>query len=331
MGVDLFFVLSGYLIGTQVLAPIAGGQNLSYTDFYLRRAFRILPAYWVVLFLYWVWPDFREAPGLESPWKFMTFIVNISIDYSRNAAFSHAWSLCVEEHFYWIFPVLAVVMLRRPSPAKFAALCGAVVIGGITLRSAIWLYGMKVDPTLSRNWFVEDIYYPSWCRLDGLLCGVALAALRVFRPQVWKRTRRHANLSLVFGLFLLAVSFWLFRDRIGLLGNSVGWPVLSLALGLLVFAAADRDSLIGNLHLSIAGWFAAISYSLYLVHKATYHLVQKYWGAQLENQGLLAFLVYGAAAVLAGALLHYTIERPCLQLRLRLASSWSRRSARSTG
>jgi peptidoglycan/LPS O-acetylase OafA/YrhL len=68
------------------------------------------------------------------------------------------------------------------------------------------------------------------------------------------------------------------------------------------------------------GWLAAISYSLYLVHKATYHLVQERWGEQLAGSGWLAVLVYGGVAILAGAVLHYSVEKPFLRLRVRLAN-----------
>ena len=109
---------------------------------------------------------------------------------------------------------------------------------------------------------------------------------------------------------------------IGVIGMAylvaIGWPVLSCALGLLVFAGAGRDSLLGRWKLPLAGGLAAISYSLYLVHKATYHLVQSHWGAQLEGTGLFAFAVYGGTALLAGAALHFAVERPFLQLRRHL-------------
>lgn len=59
MGVELFFVLSGFLIGTQVLKSMAHGSPLALGKFYLRRAFRILPAYWAVLLLYLLWPEFQ--------------------------------------------------------------------------------------------------------------------------------------------------------------------------------------------------------------------------------------------------------------------------------
>lgn len=327
MGVDLFFVLSGFLIGTQVLAPISQGRRLSFGDFYMRRAFRILPAYLAVLAIYLCWPGFGEAAGMEPWWKFLTFTMNLTIDYARNSAFSHAWSLCVEEHFYWLFPLLAVVLLKRPATWKFVLLCAGVVLGGIALRAAIWTHGMQADPNMVRNWFVEDIYYPTWNRLDGLLCGVALAAWKTFRPQVWLAARRYANLSLLGGLLMMALSFWLFEDRTGMLGNTIGWPVVSVGLGLLVFAGAGRDSLIGKRNVPLVGWLAAISYSLYLMHKATYHLVQEQWGANLAGAGFLAFLAYAGSALLAGAALHYTVERPFLEFRGKIQELRSKRSA----
>lgn len=320
MGVDLFFVLSGFLIGVQVLKSLKDGGRLSFCDFYLRRGFRILPAYWAVLLLYLVWPSFRESPGMEPSWKFAAFVLNLSIDYVSNTAFSHAWSLCVEEHFYLLFPLLAAWFFRRPAMWKFAALCMFLVLAGVALRSVVWLHDIAIDPRLERNWFVEDIYYPTWNRLDGLLAGIVLAAWKVLRPQAWASARRYANIYLLGGVAVMALALWLFRDRVGLLGNAIGWPVLSVGLGMLVFAGAGRDSLIGRWNVPGVGWLAAISYSLYLVHKAIYHVVQAQWGEQLAGRGFTAFLAYGGAAIAAGAVLHYSVERPFLRLRERLPS-----------
>jgi len=316
MGVDLFFVLSGYLIGGQLLRPLANGARPSLCDFYLKRAFRILPAFWAVLAIYLLWPGFREAPGMEPWWKFALFIVNLDIDYAANAAFSHAWSLCVEEHFYLLFPALALLLARKPSPAKFWTVCLAVLLGGIALRSGIWLHNDAVQP--QRAWFVEDLYYPTWNRLDGLLLGVMLATWEAYRPASWARAARHANLFALAGVAVLALAFWLFRDRVGLLGNGIGWPVLSLGLALLVFAGAQPHGALGARAVPGVAWVAAISYSLYLVHKPVYGVVQAHWGDVLEGRGIVAWLAYGAASVAAAALLHYAVERPFLRWRERV-------------
>ena len=316
MGVDLFFVLSGYLIGGQLLRPLANGAMPSLRDFYLKRAFRILPAFWAVLAVYLLWPGFREAPGMEPWWKFALFVVNLDIDYAANAAFSHAWSLCVEEHFYLLFPALALLLGRRPSAMKFWAVCMAVLLGGIALRGGIWLHDDASQP--QRPWFVEDIYYPTWNRLDGLLLGVMLAAWQAYRPASWARAATHANRFALAGVVVMALAFWLFRDRLGLLGNSIGWPVLSLGLALLVFAGAQWHGLLGARAVPGAAWVAAISYSLYLVHKPVYGLVQSHWGSVLDGRGIVAWLAYGLASVAAAALLHYGVERPGLRLRARM-------------
>ena len=316
MGVDLFFVLSGFLIGAQVLKPLAKGDRFSFRDFYTRRAFRILPAFFAVLALYLVWPGFREAPGMEPWWKFVGFLMNLSIDYTQRAAFSHAWSLCVEEHFYLLFPLLALALLRRPSANVFVAVCVFIVASGIVLRTGTWLHFDALDP--DRNWFVENIYYPTWNRLDGLLAGVILAVWKTYRPDSWTRAATRANVVLVAGLATMALCFWLFRERGGLLGNSIGWPVLSLGLAMLVFAGAQAQSWIGCRALPGAGWLAAVSFSLYLTHKPVYGLVETHFGDALEGETYLAFAVYGSASLLGGAVLYYAVERPGLRLRERL-------------
>jgi peptidoglycan/LPS O-acetylase OafA/YrhL len=316
MGVDLFFVLSGFLIGEQVLKPLASGARFSFREFYLRRAFRILPAFWAVLALYLMGPGFREAPGMEPWWKFAGFFVNLSIDYSNNTAFSHAWSLCVEEHFYLVFPLLAWLLCKRPSAMRFFGLCIAIAIGGIALRSAIWVHFDGLDP--DRNWFVEEIYYPTWNRLDGLLAGAMLATWKTYRPQSWAHVAARANLIFIAALATMALSFWLFRERTGLLGNSIGWPVLSLGLAMLVLAGAQTGSWIGRRGVPGAAWLASVSYSLYLIHKPVYVWVQTHYGAALDGRGYAAFAIYGAASVIAAAMLYYLVERPCLRLRERL-------------
>lgn len=316
MGVDLFFVLSGYLIGGQLLRPLARGGAPSLRTFYFKRAFRILPAFWAVLALYLLWPGWREAPGMEPWWKFAGFFVNLSIDYARNAAFSHAWSLCVEEHFYLLFPPLALLLARRGSRALFWGTCAAVLAGGIAVRTATWLHFDALDPP--RAWFVENIYYPTWNRLDGLLMGVLLATWHAWRPVSWARAARHADAAALLGVAVTALAMWLFRERTGLLGNSVGWPVLSLGLALLVFAGAQSRGVLGARALPGAAWVTAVSFSLYLVHKPVYAVVQSHWGEALAGRGVLAWLAYGAASLLVAAALYYAVERPCLRLRDRL-------------
>ena len=320
MGVDLFFVLSGYMIGFQLLQPLSEGQPLLLGQFYLRRAFRILPAYFAVLALYFLWPRFREAPGIQPLWQFLTFTVNLLIHTDRNLAFSHVWSLCVEEHFYLVFPCLAWWLTRRPSMAKFAGVFAFVLIGGIALRGFLWMHWMApvIHQDAFNTRFLEDIYYPTWSRLDGLLAGIVLATIRAYRPLWWIRLQQHANAVLLGGCVVLAVAIVLFRDRAGLLATTAGYPLLALGFALMVIAGANTQSWLGRIRVPGARWIALISYSLYLSHKAVLHLVDGALGQPLTGHVVLAFFVYALAVLLAGALLHYAVERPVLHLREKL-------------
>jgi peptidoglycan/LPS O-acetylase OafA/YrhL len=315
MGVDIFFVLSGFLIGSQLLRQLQRGEALGLGGFYWRRAWRILPAFAVVLAVYVAFPVLREEPNLEAWWQFATFTLNLLIDYGHNQAFSHAWSLCVEEHFYLVFPLLAWWFTRRPSAGRFIALCALLVVGGIALRTGVWLHNDALKP--ARNWFIEDIYYPTWMRLDGLLVGAMLATLYVYRPMLWARLQARWTPLLFGGLGGVGLAIWLFHDRTGLIANAVGWPLLSFGLGLLVLAASSPR------HWTVPGaaWLAATSYSLYLSHKIAMHAVHSWIAPALPLQGPALFPVYAAVILAVGAALHHLVEKPGLQLRDRLARS----------
>jgi len=321
IGVDLFFVLSGYLIGSQLLKPLSRGEPLAFGNFYLRRSLRVLPAYLVVLALYFSMPGFREADGIQPLWQFLTYTVNLLIDYQHNKAFSHVWSLCVEEHFYLLFPLLAWWLMRRPSLAKFVGVCVATVLAGMAIRGYVWLHELAPTPNSLEFGvgFVEGIYYPTYTRLDGLLAGVVLAAIQAFRPAWWRQMQERANrLLLPAGLLITALAMWLFRDRAGLLPSVIGYPLLSLGFALLVAVAAGTQGWLSRLRIPGVKWLALTSYSLYLIHKAVFHLVESTLPPQLLEQGVLTFAIYAVAALLGGALLYYGAERPFLRLREQL-------------
>jgi peptidoglycan/LPS O-acetylase OafA/YrhL len=326
MGVDLFFVLSGFLIGGQVLGPLARGEALRWGDFYRRRAFRVLPAFLAVLALYVAWPGFREVDGIAPAWQFLTFTLNLNIDYAHERAFSHAWSLCVEEHFYLIFPLAAWWLARRPSVSRCIAVCVAIVAFGLVLRGWIWLHELapvRGVEGVARDFgqrFIEDIYYPTWTRLDGLLAGVVLALVRAYRPALWARLTLRANVLAAAGIVVVAVAVVLFQRRVDFVPTVIGYPLLSAGLALLVAAGAANRGVLARLHVPGAAWLAATSYSLYLVHKPIFHLVQTHAGAWLDGRGFAAFAVYSAATLAGGALLHYGVERPFLRWRERLAA-----------
>src|SRR3954470_6536979 len=182
IGVDLFFVLSGYLIGGQLLAPVARFEPLKLGTFFARRALRILPAYLVVLTIYILLPSWREYPEMFPFWKFLVSVQNIGL--RGGTAFSHAWSLGVEDQFYLLLP-LVLLLVSRGRRAAVIVPC-TTVLGGLALRWFLAVHSpgnTGVDFRAYQTW----IYYATWTRLDPLVFGVALAAMEKFRPQWWQR------------------------------------------------------------------------------------------------------------------------------------------------
>ena len=322
MGVDLFFVLSGYLIGTQVLQALSRTGTLDFPTFYARRFVRILPAFFVVLALYELWAAWPETPGMQPLWQFLTFTFNLQYDNGDNYAFSHVWSLCVEEHFYLVFPFLAFALTRKPAVWKFATVASVVVVGGVLLRAWLWTHfvgpndspvGGPADERGLR--YLRYLYYPTWARLDGLVAGVALAACGVYRPAWFAWVRARVNLLLALGGALLAASIVLFDNaRADFWPCVIGYPLVALAMMAFV-AAGSGGTWFARLTIPGAGWLASASYSIYLSHKGVFMLVQAALVGRLVEHGLLRFGIYVVATLVGGAILHYAVERPFLRWR----------------
>lgn len=312
LGVDLFFVLSGYLIGGQWFKAQVSGQALTFGNFYRRRAFRILPVYFVVLAAYFLAPGWREATRIQPAWQFLTFTENLLIDYSSDRAFSHVWSLCVEEHFYLLFPLI-VALLWRPSIRKTLTVAVVMLAAGIFLRASLWCELHALN--LPGYRYVEDIYYPTWTRLDGLLAGVLVAALRYYRPKVWQRLASHSVLMTLAGLALSAVAIVLFTPRFSFAGTAFGYPLVSFAFAFLVAAGANGFGLGSRLQVPGAVTLATLSYSLYLSHKLVFHLVHSRLALLGHERDVVAFAAYTLAALLIAAAMYLFIERPFLRWR----------------
>jgi len=313
MGVDLFFVLSGFLIGQQVLKPYLSGHRPSILDFYRRRAYRILPAYLVILSLYFVWPAWREAPWLAPLWKFLTFTMNFGFSFDRRA-FSHAWSLCVEEQFYLVLPLMVLLLMRRPSVRVVVGTLASVVFFGIALRA--FLITHYPDEVWTR------IYYPSYTRLDGLVTGVGLAIVRTFRPAWWQRLMQRGHTLFFSGVVCVGCVVWMFRGYD--LGNDTGpamWgivlglPLLSLGLGLITASSVSSNGILARFKVPGAETIAKLAFSLYLTHKAVGHIVMLRFTEITSRQGPASWLIYAVMCFSAAALLHIFVERPFLRLR----------------
>jgi peptidoglycan/LPS O-acetylase OafA/YrhL len=312
IGVDLFFVLSGYLIAGQLLNSLARGEPPKMRRFFWRRALRILPAYLVVVAIYFMLPALREYPTIPPLWKFLTFTQNLGLH--GGTAFSHAWSLCVEAQFYLVLPfaLLAFSKFRRGA----VALACAVIVGGIVLRATI-AYSIAVDGAVPFRGFQPLIYYATWARLDPLTLGVALAAIERYRAGWWAALMRNAPWLGLVGLALIGYALYLGENDLLTIPAAVWqFPLLALGLALLLLCAVTPRLPFSRVAMPGAAFVASIAYSVYLSHKLIVRALADWCAARaIPTTSPLAISLMVVATVVAGAALFFAVERPFLQYR----------------
>ncbi len=317
IGVDLFFLLSGYLIGGQLLAPLARNQAINLKRFFARRALRIMPAYFVILAIYILLPSWREYSETTPWWKFLVSVQNIGLH--GGTAFSHAWSLAVEDQFYLALPFILLFVNRRPSAAIIVP-C-AIFVGGILLRTVIAYQNPAADVGVSFRGFQTWIYYPTWTRLDPLVFGVALAAIEKFRPQWWKRLMDFAIWLWLPGLALTVYALWLGEgDYLTLTAAVWQFPLLAFGFAALLVCAVSPRSFFSRVNIPGAAFIASIAYSAYLVQKLVIHAVAQFCSAyDVALTSASALVGVEICVYFAATILFFAVERPFLHLRKRVA------------
>jgi peptidoglycan/LPS O-acetylase OafA/YrhL len=318
IGVDLFFVLSGYLIGGQLLAELAPNNRLNLPRFYTRRALRILPAYFVILAIYFLFPLWREYPDMAQPlWKFLFSLQNIALH--GGTAFSHAWSLAVEDQFYLALPFLLLILFWRPRAAII--LSCLMLVGGVLLRAFLAAQNSSVDSGVSFRGFQAWIYYPTWTRLDPLVYGVALAAIEKFRPTWWQCIINCAPWLWLPALALIAYALYLGETE-NLTITACVWqfPLIAIGMGVLLICALSPRLPLRHIAIPGAAFIASIAYSAYLVQKLVIHGVAEFCQARgVDTQSAPALIAVELCVYAAATILFFTVERPFLQLRHRIA------------
>ena len=320
-GVDLFFVLSGYLIAGQLFKEVEERQTISLRTFFIKRFFRIIPAYLVVVALYFCIPAFREREALPPLWKFLSFTQNFGIDLRHRGTFSHAWSLCIEEQFYLLLPFLMLFFIGLKWGRKSAYLVAALFLLGFLLRYLTWI--RMLDPLLNTDSFglawYKWMYYPTYNSLDGLLLGVSIAGLWQFYPNVRSAIIRYGNLLLMTGLAILGIAYYVCLNPHSFRASVFGFPLIAIGYGCLLSAAISPACFLCRFRSRISSGIAALSYAVYLGHKGIIHLTQDAanW-LGLAPDGSPTFLLCVVTTLAAAIILRYAIEKPFLALRYTL-------------
>jgi peptidoglycan/LPS O-acetylase OafA/YrhL len=317
-GVDLFFVLSGFLIASQLFAILQKGQKINLKTFFLKRFFRIMPLFGVVLGIYFCFPAFREKEALPPLWKFLTFTQNLGLNLKDYGTFSHAWSLCVEEHFYLIFPIILISLQGTRFFKKSYWLLIGLGLLGFALRMYYWnqYYLPYIEADFAVIEWYKYVYYPTYNRLDGLLVGVSIAGIYQFSPNLWSKIAPLGNYFLVISLIILATAYVLCADAQSYQASVFGFPLVALGYGLMVMSAISYNSFLYKWQSKGTTLIATLSYALYLTHKGIIHLTQlvcTHFNKGMSSHWILLISIF--FCILVAWLLHWAIEKPFLKLR----------------
>ena len=315
IGVDLFFVLSGYLIAGQLLSALARGKSPSVPRFYWRRALRILPAFLVIVAICVFLPALREYPSMPPAWKFLTFTQNLGL--RGGTTFSHAWSLCIETQFYLLLPLLflAFARLRR---GHWVIPC-AVVLCGIVIRGLIAHANLN-SPEPSFAVWQKFIYYPTYARLDPLTMGVCLAAIEYFRPQWWTVLTKMAKWIWIPGVAAIVLALVLAEDTLSITSCALGFPLIALGFSALLLCAVSPELPFSRVAIPGAAFLATVAYSVYLSHKLMIHGTLTFGASHsIAEKSVAGYLLMLSSILVGGSALFFAVERPFLQVRQRYA------------
>jgi peptidoglycan/LPS O-acetylase OafA/YrhL len=293
LGVDLFFVLSGFLITSLLVVEQEKEGSIALGRFYLRRAARLYPTLLLMLAGFVLvapnlWP---ELPA----WRYALWSALYLSDYSRAfwgepIVLSYTWSLSVEEHFYLLWPLVLPAVLRAKSPARLLAIAYVAA----TAWRIVNFYWLGWDAT----------YFRFDTRLSGLILGCLLA---FWRPDV-SRLAPLALAGLVLAFLLPSYHFS---------SGLTAMPVLAEACAAVLILSATHGRMAWASHAAMA-YVGRLSYGLYIWHfPAVYWLRDRYdWEVALAGSACFAFVM--------AAITYHLIDVP-IRRRMR-----ARRSAPSS-
>jgi len=324
LGVDVFFVLSGFLITTLLIDELTQTNTVDRARFYMRRIRRLFPALFLVLFFsvlvsglfvldaaYHVRRDLPWAITFVLNWSYLFFEQSYFVNISRPPLLQHLWSLSVEEQFYVIWPILLVALYK----VRIGNLAPRVKIffvsAALAIASTAWMIHLSVTNGFPIPNDPSRVYFGTDTHAMGLLVGCAAAAL-------WRHEKLNARLTPdraaalnAIGLVSLAglAYFFVFVSELNEFLYRGGFLVLSLLTASLVLVAAHPGlkfgAILGN---PVLKWFGDRSYGIYLWHWPIFVLMRS--GIDIQWAEPIAFAAKIAIVLVVADLSYRFVEMP---------------------
>jgi peptidoglycan/LPS O-acetylase OafA/YrhL len=307
IGVDIFFLLSGFLITYILLEEKKKYKNISIGNFIVRRSLRIWPLYF---FLIGITPFLVQWVGANTPNYLANLFFLGNFDTIRTEAwtypFGHFWSICVEEHFYLIWPFIIYLVPKKHLISTIAI----IIVSSILFR----IYCVQ---TMAHPWF--SLYLNTLCKVDVLVIGALGAYFYSEKPFIFKLNRL-VRVSL-FALLILSLS----------IESMLNWDTMFLAafrkffyLGFFILLLMDYNFNPTFKHLlpkkSIIHYFGKISFGIYMYSNMLLEVVVKkiMWPYQINNVWVF-FGITIALSIIIPIISYELMEKHFLKLSKRFA------------
>lgn len=312
IGVDLFFVLSGFLVSGLVFDEVRRTGSFRAWRFLVRRGFKIYPSFYL---LFVVSALHMWYAGWGKTWTDHLAEVFFFQNY-HEGLWPHTWSLAVEEHFYFLLVAATAAILAfhlRLTWWRLVGICVLVFITCLALR-CMTATQEHIDPRAH--------LFPTHLRMDSMLAGVLLAAWIRYRPKGFHAFFQGSRWMLMAALvlFLLpALLNDLGSQAVTTYGFSGVWLAASIAVGMAVASDAGREEAVQAPLWRGLAWIGTISYTTYLWHMFVLTVQNGVFNRTGWSFGVLDLPLYAACSILVGWCASVVVERPFLRLRERLA------------
>ena len=341
-GVDVFFVMSGFLISGILFRQIAKSGHMDLKNFYIRRYLRLTPAYYFTLTIYWL----LNGPNSDYIWANYLYISNF-IDYGHQAV-GWTWSLAIEEQFYFIYPLLLIVILKYSKSPGYTMLWLFVI--SIIIRAGIVLSDEALRTSPGSRMYLDHDYFNHFftvlydnlhSRFGSLLVG-CIAAYNFHFHKDKLNDFFNSTMGLITTItgLILVIFFMTFASYLPVYDEYQTMHILyyifnrnlfSAGVGIIIIAMLLQQHGLANamrkiLSVSFLYPFATLSYSLYLIHLVVMAIVipalinltimmpEQYPWSMAETL-IYGFIVSSILSMSIATLMYLFIEKPIMNLR----------------
>ncbi len=316
VGVDLFFVLSGFLISGLLFTEYKKRQHISILRFYIRRGLKIYPSFYLMLFV-----TCLISLAYREPYTWTNYLSELFFLQSYlPGVWRHTWSLAVEEHFYLLLPILLFCLARTPRRMRLTPsqdpFHGLI---HLTATLTFLCLGLRIVMAYTGEFsYLRNIYH-THIRVDSMFVGVALSYVFHYRTTWWCKLRSISPFFWFLGGGLLLVPCFLLRLEQSKYVYTLGFTLNAIASAMILVGSFSLNHRKNILVRSLA-YLGAYSYSIYLWHVPIIDIFfcveNDRW---LTDVGFIPrFLIISLICFVVGIAFSMCVEYPVLKMRDRL-------------